>query len=213
MDEKQAYRILGLDPPVTQAQAKKAYRTLAKKFHPDRCAGEGTGQAAFQAKMAQINLAFRFLAPRLPKEAALEKKRCRPAPVKGNSKQSVFARFQQFVSSVQRLFRTGATKRSNEDEEVFSSPGSGGKRRKKAPLRFDDILKSCAAQGPGAADSRPETGFGKGKPNSAVFNGYQDYVRRRKQAGRIFGRRAGSSRVEPVTKIDPVTPVAPVTRK
>ncbi len=36
----EAYRIMGISPSATKQQLKKAYRTLAKKHHPDKFAGE-----------------------------------------------------------------------------------------------------------------------------------------------------------------------------
>jgi molecular chaperone DnaJ len=36
MLETDPYKLLGLDPQATQAQVKKAYRLLAKQYHPDR---------------------------------------------------------------------------------------------------------------------------------------------------------------------------------
>ena len=36
----EAYRIMGVSPSVTKAQLKKAYRALAKKYHPDKFAGK-----------------------------------------------------------------------------------------------------------------------------------------------------------------------------
>ena len=36
----EAYRIMGVSPSATKQQLKKAYRTLAKKHHPDKFAGE-----------------------------------------------------------------------------------------------------------------------------------------------------------------------------
>ncbi len=35
-----AYKILGISPTVTKAQLKKVYRTLAKKYHPDKYHGQ-----------------------------------------------------------------------------------------------------------------------------------------------------------------------------
>ncbi|NOZ35736.1 MAG: DnaJ domain-containing protein [Chlorobi bacterium] len=36
----EAYRIMGVLPSVTKLQLKKTYRTLAKKYHPDKFAGQ-----------------------------------------------------------------------------------------------------------------------------------------------------------------------------
>lgn len=36
----EAYRIMGVSPSVTKLQLKRAYRTLAKKYHPDKYAGK-----------------------------------------------------------------------------------------------------------------------------------------------------------------------------
>lgn len=77
MNQKTAYKILGIGPGASLAQAKKAFRDLAKKNHPDRypscspdtCPGGEIGSAKAEARMdrmKQINQAFHFLAPLLP---------------------------------------------------------------------------------------------------------------------------------------------------
>ena len=40
----EAYRIMGISPSVTKAQLKKTYRTLAKKYHPDKYAGKSDAE-------------------------------------------------------------------------------------------------------------------------------------------------------------------------
>ncbi len=48
------YKVLGLEPGATDEQVKKAYRTLAKKYHPDL----NPGDKAAEQKMKEINDAY-----------------------------------------------------------------------------------------------------------------------------------------------------------
>lgn len=48
------YKVLGVSPNATDDEIKKAYRRLAKQYHPDR----NPGDAAAAKKMQQINAAY-----------------------------------------------------------------------------------------------------------------------------------------------------------
>ena len=48
------YEVLGLDRNATDEQVKKAYRTMAKKYHPDLNPGDKNAEA----KMKDINEAY-----------------------------------------------------------------------------------------------------------------------------------------------------------
>ena len=48
------YRVLGVSPQATDDEVKKAYRALAKKYHPD--VNQGSAQA--EAKMKEVNEAY-----------------------------------------------------------------------------------------------------------------------------------------------------------
>ena len=48
------YKILGVSPDASDEEIKKAYRTLAKKYHPDR----NPGDAEAARKMQQVNDAY-----------------------------------------------------------------------------------------------------------------------------------------------------------
>ena len=48
------YAVLGLSPGASDEEVKKAYRALAKKYHPDR----NPGDEAAARKMQEINAAY-----------------------------------------------------------------------------------------------------------------------------------------------------------
>ena len=58
------YRLLGVPPDTEQRKIKSAYRSLAKRFHPDRNRGSETAAELFR----QVNHAYRVLSdPKLRK--------------------------------------------------------------------------------------------------------------------------------------------------
>ena len=52
--DQDPYRVLGLEPGASDEEVKRAYRALAKKYHPD--VNPGDAQAA--ARMNEINAAY-----------------------------------------------------------------------------------------------------------------------------------------------------------
>lgn len=48
------YRVLGVSPSATEDEIKKAYRALAKKYHPD----VNNGSPEAEAKMKEVNEAY-----------------------------------------------------------------------------------------------------------------------------------------------------------
>ena len=52
------YKVLGISPDADEDEIKKAYRALARKYHPDRYAGKPELQASAEQKMKEINAAY-----------------------------------------------------------------------------------------------------------------------------------------------------------
>jgi len=61
---ERAYGALGLAPGATRAQAKRAYRNLAKECHPDALRARGASEGEIRAatdRMARINAAWKLI--------------------------------------------------------------------------------------------------------------------------------------------------------
>jgi len=64
----ECYRILDLSPDATQEEVKRAYRELAKVWHPDRFTGDPKLQQKAQEKLKQINSAYERICKSGPHE-------------------------------------------------------------------------------------------------------------------------------------------------
>ena len=58
---KDYYKVLGVDREADERTIKRAYRTLTKKFHPDKAAAQGASKEDAEKKMAGINEAWEVL--------------------------------------------------------------------------------------------------------------------------------------------------------
>lgn len=209
MDKPYAMKILELGPGATAPEAKIAFRRLAKSCHPDRFARQPERAAAAEAKMKEINAAFKFLLPLLPQTAPLAEtdKRFRRADAAG---------FFSSVARVARRFRkrSGTTPKNTPpvgkpSSVNVSSPGkksrrpgpSPGKHPKKRPPRFDTVLNRTA---PGRGNTyRP----GRLVSGPGIYDNYYRYMAVNRQ---IRNRRNRSEKtgIGRVTAIRPVRPVS-----
>ena len=104
MNQKTAFKILGLRPGASLDQAKKAFRELAKQYHPDRFSPDPSSIANARPvpaevrlnRMQEINQAFHYLAPLLTPADTIAGKKFTdkpstdipPAPRANNSRKS-----------------------------------------------------------------------------------------------------------------------------
>ena len=56
-----SYEILGLKSGASKAEVKEAYRTLAKRWHPDQFLQDETQRQQAEAKIKLINNAYQWL--------------------------------------------------------------------------------------------------------------------------------------------------------
>ena len=75
MDYHQCCNILDLVPPVTQEDAKQAYKDLVQVWHPDRFTHNPRLQERAETKLKQLNLAYETLLPLLQAQQKLRQKR------------------------------------------------------------------------------------------------------------------------------------------
>src|SRR5215212_5810821 len=115
------YRVLGLDPGATQAEVKRAYRRLAKEFHPD-----SAGEAALPAFLA-IQEAY----DRLANAAGGRSPRRAPGGSAGPSAgSSARAREPWRADPVRaRAAREQARARGRSGAGAGGGPGAGGRSR------------------------------------------------------------------------------------
>jgi DnaJ-class molecular chaperone len=218
MDTKTALRILNIDGTASVAAAKKAYRDLAKKYHPDVVEKKNGPQINAEAKMKQINLAFRYMVPLLKKNEAETKAKeikddretIKTAFVKQKTKMSGF-----FLTHIIGWWASFFNKKRKGTSAVK------GKFEKKPPIkkssstarRFHDVLKSVH---PVLADGQKKAGATEKKRypgNRSPYMGYQKYMAlKTKVASGQSGRHQGI-RIESVDKIDPINPISPVGKR
>ena len=207
MDLKTALDILNLDAAASLGEAKKAYRTLAKQYHPDVMGKTASTEQDAEARMKDINLAFRYLAPFLKLNAPVKKPSVEipdAAPMKEKSEtikpwEAVFDHCKEFLTQcfVQQKPPQGMPKKP-------SPPKQGVKRNKED---FRNVLKNIKT-GP-LADEKPPTGRPKKKNPlpKPPFGYYQRYMELKQKMKTGRSGKNSDTPIGRVTEIDPVTRV------
>jgi DnaJ domain len=144
MDKKTALGIMNLEETATLAEAKKAYRSLAKQYHPDVIKKNPSLKTDPEARMKDINLAFRYLVPLLklnrpvnhssasiPDDAPVKKQ---PGEIKKKGLDIFFKKCGAFLN---RLFLP----RDKPSDVEKSKPGTPKKRVQSKTVFMSDYQK------------------------------------------------------------------------
>jgi len=220
MDEKTAFEILNLKDFASFEDAKKAYRTLAKKYHPDIVGKDPWPGNDAGARMKEINLAFRYLAPRLKlnktskniKEKIKGKKTEEEKPIKtekGRFFVSLSKIFGDFFKSVPKKEQTHVFKSKLKKEKTLRKPKCRTNLEKAC---FDDVFKSVNKGNPFELKKTVKSKRKRSlqKSSSSPYNGYQKFMalKRKMKAGQARrDQNMGITRVEKIESIKPVNPV------
>lgn len=201
MDKKEAFEVLGLSPGCSSEQAKKKYRELAKKYHPDRV--QDKNHAAAENQMKQVNAAFRLVLPDLA--TGKNQNRLEPESSANNItpvKNSFDQLKKQFFNKMNTLFNAGQRK-----SRPSGKADTGGQNRPVGD--FDEILRKYASQ---FSEDRP-AGFSMkktGRFRKTETHQYRNYIQLQKRYVTAAKKRSRAKGVEPVGPIRPVSAVDPV---
>ena len=122
-DKRDYYEVLGVDKSADANAIKKAYRTLAKKYHPDMTPGDKEAEAKFK----EVNEAYAVLSDEEKKAKYDQFGHAAFDPAAGGGYGADFGGFGDFGDIFSSFFGGG-----------FGGGASGG-RRANAPTRGDDI--------------------------------------------------------------------------
>ncbi|WP_157238020.1 DnaJ domain-containing protein [Desulfobacter curvatus] len=218
MDKQKALDLLGLAPSATRADARTAFRKLAKTWHPDRFAKDPLKAKIAEKKMKQLNGAFHFLLPLLPDMVVEQHVGQNPSDFKPGCVQTHRSgkTFQRFFSAL----AAGLKKCSNGRRKVkvqtadhvgethkpraHFRTGTAGRARE---TKFETMFQNAVNHNP--AGTKPRLQPQTGSPGR--------YTNCRNYFGLVSGRpinmvRMRNRGVGPVEKISPISPVSSVKR-
>lgn len=206
MDMKTALNILNLDAGVSSDDAKKAYRGLVKKHHPDLVENHPCQKRNAEIKMKEINLAYRYLAPLLMANKPVQE------IIEDNSIKHERYEIFSFLSKIFGELLTGLHKKKG--NRAFKNKLKKENQLKKTngkKVRFDDVFKrvyTVSSDGEG----RKARKFNRRKPSqkTSPYHGYQKYMALKKKMKSGQSSLNQDISIGRVDKIEPVKPVNPV---
>jgi len=205
MDKKTACKILNLELNVSFQEAKQAYRALAKKNHPDLAAKKTGLKTRSDEKMKEINLAFRYLAPRLRVIKTIKR-----TPEEEKIKTSEKRIKKHFISGIiNRLFRALKAKKATKGVGKKNKKQQPLRKRNGKPVQFDDIFKrTCQSDSLG----KKQTFRYKKKKYSRKSSDYNEYQRYMILKQRLKSRPSSLNQDTRIGRVEKISPVKPVGR-
>ena len=130
------YRLLGVPPETGQRRIKAAYRSLAKRFHPDRNSGSETAAELFR----QVNHAYRVLSdPKLRElyDQKLARQKDQTATGAATTPLDPQQKFNRFVQTLlDALFGSTNTQTKPVDKQHRQNTNRKPKNNKKPEFNF-----------------------------------------------------------------------------
>jgi hypothetical protein len=232
MNQKTAFKILGLGPGASLDQVKKAFRDLAKQYHPDRSPTDETLPAPAAARlnrMKEINQAFHLLLPLLTPTDAFTDKASTDIPPSSSKVKKARASSDKDISFLDMLLRLKKRfalyrKPGNQPNPCVQPPLKSRERQTSKSVettRFATILNTlhpvgtvdkkmgrgryCRTRSQGSRDLSPSF-------EAHPYNRFLKYMALKKQIN-ARNRYRGEQNHSRIEKIGPVTRVNPIGNK
>jgi len=237
MDKITALKILNLDTKASFEDAKKAYRILAKKYHPDVVVKNSSIEKDAESKMKDINLAFRYLAPHLRsnkhpgKTKESQKKQSHKEPPKHpndfkNTSKKKSVKQESDVKHSMSSMNSLSKKIMESFTNIFLKKTTATKpfknkfkkdqvvRNQTNKVFFEDVFKQVhkgsLLNTETKRKKKKKTGL-LNKKNSSDY--YQKYMILKRKMKSVQSRTDQNMTIQRVEKIDPIRPVSPITKK
>ncbi|MCD4722310.1 MAG: J domain-containing protein [Desulfobacula sp.] len=208
MDKKTAFKILNLETTISFEEAKKAYRNLAKKYHPDVVEKEFGSKSHAEAKMKEINLAFRYLGPHLKSNEPVKKIRKEKKSITPE-KMGTIAFFLKIFGLLLTAFRGKKDSRFFENKYKKEKPLRKTRDRK---VRFGDVFKSVYKLSPDREGEAEKIIKRNHSQKNSPYYRYQKYMALKRKINSGLSKSNQDMSIGRIDKIDPVKPVKPVKR-
>lgn len=211
MDKITALKIMGLGPTASFAEAKKAYRNLAKQYHPD-VAGKGSClEREAESRMKEINRAFCYLGPLLSSRVSVirsaekkeDPKTVKPEPVGVETR--IFSSFLSRLSGLAANFFNHETNGRPVKKKAGAQKAPGASKAR--TIHFETVFKTVTQI---RSTGKTRAGMLKKKPYSKKnipYNGYQHYMdlKRKMNSGQpVRHQEMSIGRIERIKAVKPV---------
>ncbi len=221
MNQKTAFKILGIGPGASLNQAKKAFRNLAKQYHPDRYPpdlypSDAMRAVRAEARMKQINQAFHFLAPLLNSADALSgkaSKKTSPTLKKKKARIKTGPLFQDIIRMLKKglkfkLSRKGGKPTPSVKQSIKSKVQT--KSRAGNRDRFAAILHTLHPGAPADKKNWDNGPGGRVQSRDSRINPYGNFIKYMDLKKKIDARTRREQNFSRIEKIGVVTRVNPI---